>query len=57
MIAAVFREAGTILGRHVRAIATQADRDLAVDLPVVSVGSVMVKSWRLLKEGLTYRND
>ena len=48
----VFREAGELLGAHVKALAPRAEASLtAGGLHVVAVGSVLTYCWDLLREG------
>lgn len=53
----VFREAGEMLGAHVKALVPQAEGPLlrgSGGLHVVAVGSVLINCWDLLKEGIIY---
>lgn len=55
----VFLEAGKCLGAHVTALAPQAEDPLSLvnspgGLHIVTVGSVLIHCWDLIKDGLSF---
>ena len=53
----VFLEAGKCLGAHVTALAPQAEDPLVNSpggLHIVTVGSVLIHCWDLIKDGLSF---